>query len=203
MSLPITLSLPRSHETVRLPMNPKVVFITRVLLASLLALTLIVAWKNRHHLTLLPGLQPPPPVAATSATGLEFAVQNLSPQDLNRIAPQWQGRPTMLEFTAKLCKDCQHMKPDMERLAKQYQGRVETVVVDVEDPPEPLGPVLLSRFAPLVTPTIILISPTLQVTQVLVGRQEPAKLEGLYQQFLRPAAPLPSSTSSSSGASHA
>lgn len=157
--------------------------VSRLLVASALAALLVIAWNNRSQINFLQEFRSPGPA------GIELAVQTLSAEDLRAIVPAWQGRPTVLEFTSQLCKDCQRMKGDMSRLATTYQGRVQTVVVDVARPTVPVGEQLLNKFQPLVTPTIILISPDLAIKDVLIGYQPPQQLRSLYQRYLAPVAP--------------
>lgn len=44
------------------------------------------------------------------------------------------GKPTMIEFSAKWCENCKAMAPRVFELEKEFAGRVNFIVVDGEDP---------------------------------------------------------------------
>lgn len=112
-----------------------------------------------------------------------YGVQAVPAEDVRALVPEWEGQPTLLNFSARLCKDCQRMKPVLARLAQTYQHQVRTVVLDVAEPANRTEEALLQRFQPLVTPTLVLLGPTLQTDDVLVGYQSPDQLEQLYAQL--------------------
>ena len=43
------------------------------------------------------------------------------------------GRPVLLEFSATWCGPCQKVKPDVESLAHELQGKAEVVSIDVDE----------------------------------------------------------------------
>ena len=42
------------------------------------------------------------------------------------------GRPVLLEFSASWCPPCRMVKPDVEALAREVQGKAEVVQIDVD-----------------------------------------------------------------------
>jgi thioredoxin-like negative regulator of GroEL len=48
------------------------------------------------------------------------------------LAMVFQGKPVVLEFTSPTCGVCKEMKPLVEKLKKEYQGKVNFVVVSTD-----------------------------------------------------------------------
>lgn len=42
------------------------------------------------------------------------------------------GRPVLLQFTATWCGPCRRVKPDVQALAREVQGKAEVVAIDVD-----------------------------------------------------------------------
>ena len=43
------------------------------------------------------------------------------------------GRPVLVDFSATWCGPCKQLKPVVEELAGEYQGRVDVVHIDVDE----------------------------------------------------------------------
>ena len=43
------------------------------------------------------------------------------------------GKPTLAEFGRGVCVPCKEMKPILEELATEYQGKLNVVIVEVDD----------------------------------------------------------------------
>ena len=54
-----------------------------------------------------------------------------SVQDFNRLMEQ--GKPVLLDFYADWCGPCQSLLPTVEKLAKDYEGKVEIQKVNVDE----------------------------------------------------------------------
>ena len=80
------------------------------------------------------------------------------------------GKPTMVDFYAPWCESCRDMAPSMAKLERQYDGRVNFVVVNGDDA---RNAQLVRLFGVDAIPHIALISPTApkgrQLQAVLVG----------------------------------
>ncbi len=43
------------------------------------------------------------------------------------------GKPSIIDFGAKYCKSCKKMKPILDSLAVEYQGKANVIFVDVKE----------------------------------------------------------------------
>jgi thioredoxin len=59
--------------------------------------------------------------------------------------------PVLIDFWATWCAPCKMLRPVVEELATEYEGRVVVAELDVD-----ANPVIASRFAVLSIPTLIL-----------------------------------------------
>ena len=92
----------------------------RMVLAGLAALLALVLFFARGW------LQPQAPLEQLARRSLELPVALAN------------GRPTILEFYADLCESCRAMAPAMEAVESQNRGKLNVVLLNVDNPP--LGP---------------------------------------------------------------
>lgn len=59
------------------------------------------------------------------------------------MAMVFQDKPVVLEFTSPTCGVCKEMKPLVEKLKKEYQGKVNFVVVSTDST---TGAALMDKF---------------------------------------------------------
>ena len=64
------------------------------------------------------------PCAAKSASGASIG---------GPLAQKLQGKPVVVDVYANWCSKCQNIAPTVSELKKQYDGKVEFVVLDVSD----------------------------------------------------------------------
>lgn len=62
-------------------------------------------------------------------------------------------RPVFVDFSAQECDPCQRLKPRIEELAAEYEGRVRFIEVDINDAPR-----LVRRYNIERIPTILVMS---------------------------------------------
>lgn len=85
-------------------------------------------------------LVPAPPAAAQSGEGqVSLAIGTAAPdaevQDLDEnpvsLLDYADGTPTLIEFWASWCEQCEALQPQLDRIEAEYRGRVNIVAVAV------------------------------------------------------------------------
>lgn len=82
-----------------------------------------------------------------------------------------QGKPMMIDFWATWCGPCKKIGPDIEALAKEYEGQVIVGKVNVEEADE-----LATKFQIRNVPTVLYLKNG-EVVDKLVGATTKAKFE--------------------------
>ena len=88
----------------------------RLLLAALSAVLALALFALRG------GLQPAAPL------------EKLARQSLDLSVALGDGRPTLVEFYANWCEACQAMAPAMETIEQQQHGKLDVVLLNVDNP---------------------------------------------------------------------
>ncbi|MBL8954473.1 MAG: thioredoxin [Myxococcaceae bacterium] len=86
--------------------------------------------------------------------------------------------PVLVDFTATWCPPCRAIKPSLEELAAQYQGKAAVVAVDVD-----VSQATSQQFGIRAMPTLLMFKGGKVVNQ-LVGAAPKAKLEELITKAL-------------------
>ena len=82
-----------------------------------------------------------PPAAGASNPGIVSLEQALS-----------SGQPTLAEFGWRTCVPCKAMKPILEELAAEYQGRLKVVIVEVYEQPD-----IANQYQIMAIPTQVIL----------------------------------------------
>jgi thioredoxin 1/putative thioredoxin len=93
--------------------------------------------------------------------------------------------PVLLEFTADWCAPCKQIAPEVEAFAKDMEGKVKVVKVDVDR-----APVIAQQLRVQSVPTFMLFAEQ-RIVDVVVGAVGKKKLQAMVEPFLpRPAGAL-------------
>jgi thiol-disulfide isomerase/thioredoxin len=87
-----------------------------------LALLVVAVLLTASVLWLRGGLQPQAPLEALARRSPELSVALAN------------GRPTLVEFYADWCEACRTMAPAMETIESSYRGRLDVVLLNVDNP---------------------------------------------------------------------
>jgi thioredoxin 1 len=85
------------------------------------------------------------------------------------------GKPVVVDFWAEWCVPCRLTKPILEKLAKEYAGRIDFLPVNVDDSRE-----LLERFRVVGIPTVLALRDGEVVSRV-TGAQNEAGYRLLFE----------------------
>src|SRR3954470_16166293 len=86
--------------------------------------------------------------------------------------------PVLVDYTPTWCPPCRAIKPSLEELATQYQGKVSIVAVDVD-----VSQATSQKFGIRAMPTLLMFKDGKVVNQ-LVGAAPKARLEELIRKAL-------------------
>ncbi len=79
---------------------------------------------------------PQPSKTTEAAQPTQGARQGAGPSESSQSLQPSTTMPTMYEFAATWCPACRQMKPVVDELKKQYDGRVDIIPVDVDQHPD-------------------------------------------------------------------
>lgn len=88
--------------------------------------------------------------------------------------------PQLLEFFATWCPHCQRMMPVIQELKKEYDGKAEFFLVDVDAMPD-----TTEKYSVSGTPTIFFCKKDGKPLQTLVGEQSPEKMKECLDKLLK------------------
>lgn len=87
-------------------------------------------------------------------------------------------QPVLVDFSATWCGPCKRLEPLVHEIAKEYEGRIRVVKVDVDRAPKSAA-----RFAVLSVPTVLLFQGG-QVKDQVVGAVPKKVLAGMVEKVL-------------------
>jgi thioredoxin-like negative regulator of GroEL len=89
-----------------------------------------------------------------------------------------QHLPVLLEFSLDICIPCRRMKPILEEVTKEYQGKLLVKILEIED-----YPYLVRQFDIRVVPTQIFLDSQGKVFRRHEGFLDRASLDGVLNQM--------------------
>jgi thioredoxin 1/putative thioredoxin len=90
--------------------------------------------------------------------------------------------PVLMEFTADWCEPCKAIAPDVEAFARETQGRVKVVKIDVDK-----SPVIAQQLRVQSVPTFMVVAEG-RIQDAVVGAIRKKKMQELVEPFLPRAA---------------
>jgi thioredoxin 1 len=88
------------------------------------------------------------------------------------------GRPVVVDFWAPWCRPCKAIRPILEELERDTEGRVAFAAVDIDSYPE-----IASRYEVLSIPTVILFSGG-EAQETLIGARPRGHFERAFAPWL-------------------
>lgn len=114
-------------------------------------------------------------------------LERLARQSLDLPIALSDGRPTLVEFYADWCEACRTMAPAMEKLEQQQHGRLDVVLLNVDNPrwqPE------VERFGVNGIPHLVLFASSGEPVGQAIGAQGAPALQAIGEALVA-GAPLP------------
>lgn len=110
-----------------------------------------------------------------------MGLRHATAREIQAALPEAQGKPVLLEFTSRMCHDCQRLKPVVARILGQFPG-VHFKGVDVlED--QNKAAAILRTFKPVTVPVLVFIGTDGEIKNVLYNYQSPDTLHGALAQL--------------------
>lgn len=146
----------------------------RFLLVALLLAGLVFIPNPLRDLFTGSGTQPLPGLPGAEEPE---AIRAVEQGKLKALLGDAAGEPVMVAFTSRYCHDCQRMAPYLEQAEATFPS-VNLIELDVMNPDDRRW---VEAFHPLVTPTLVAITPDVTVRQSWVGYQGLTQLEDAFQ----------------------
>jgi thioredoxin 1/putative thioredoxin len=90
--------------------------------------------------------------------------------------------PVLMEFSADWCQPCKAIAPDVEAFAREYEGKVKVVKIDVDK-----SPVIAQQLRVQSVPTFMVVAEG-RIQDAVVGAVRKKKMQELVEHFLPRAA---------------
>lgn len=89
-------------------------------------------------------------------TTTKKTITNLPPGEIELNKILTNGKPTVIYFGSSFCKDCQQVKPVVEKLQKSHEEEIDFLIVDVRDK-DPLSKAAIKKFRVLGVPLTVFV----------------------------------------------
>jgi thioredoxin 1/putative thioredoxin len=121
------------------------------------------------------------PASKGGAVGAQGGVPYVTERDFEREVLRSEI-PVLMEFTADWCEPCKAIAPEVEAFARETQGRVKVVKIDVDK-----SPVIAQQLRIQSVPTFMVVAEG-RIQDAVVGAIRKKKMQELVEPFLPRAA---------------
>lgn len=109
--------------------------------------------------------------AETTDGSLFMGLRHATPSEIHSALPQAAGKPTLIDFSSRLCHDCQRMAPIISKLVPQHPELYFKKFDVLED--QKKAPAVFRIFKPVSVPMLVLVNPKGEIKNVLYNYQKP------------------------------
>lgn len=113
-----------------------------------------------------------------------MGLRRATADEVKAVLPEADGKPTLLEFSSRMCHDCQRLKPVVSQALKKFSG-VQFKVVDVLEDQEKAAS-LLRIFKPVTVPILVFIGADGEIKNVLYNYQPADVVNNALSQLQTP-----------------
>ena len=132
---------------------------------------------------LLPASQSVVSHAETLDPSLFMGLRHATAVEVRAALPEAVGKPTLLDFSSRLCHDCKRMAPVLAQLVPQYP-KLYFRKIDVLDDAQK-APAIFRTFKPVSVPMLVFIDPRGNIRNVLYNYQKPETIAAAITQLER------------------
>ena len=119
--------------------------------------------------------------AETVDESLFVGLRHANKQEVQAALPSAAGKLTLLEFSSRLCHDCQRMKPVLAQLMPQHPQIYFKQVDALEDRGK--SPALFRAFKPVSVPILVFIDQQGEIRNVLYNYQPPEAIQSALRKL--------------------
>lgn len=110
-----------------------------------------------------------------------MGLRHATAREIQAELPEITGKPTVIEFSSKMCHDCQRLKPVVAKLLSSFPGTHFKGIDVIEDQPKKPG--LFRIFKPVTVPILVMIGPDGEIKNVLYNYQSPDAVKTALNQL--------------------
>lgn len=102
---------------------------------------------------------------------LFLGLRHASPSEVRAALPETFGKPTLINFSSRLCHDCKRLAPVVSALVAQHP-QIHFVKLDIMEDQQKY-PAIFRAFKPVSVPVLVFINSRSEIQNVLYNYQKP------------------------------